>query len=125
MSAYQRHSRFRTVIPTEQVERVKQLVLASNHIVITCHVSPDGDALGSSTGLCSVLRALGKDARIVTADCPPRSLMFLPGVRDIVSLTRQPELAERLVSEADLIFCLDFNSIKRVDRLAPAIEASK
>lgn len=125
MSAYQRKSRFRTVIPMGQVERVKQLVLASNHIVITCHVSPDGDALGSSTGLCAVLKALGKDVRIVTADCPPRSLMFLPGVRDIVSLTRQPELATRLMAEADLLFCLDFNSLKRVDRLASHVEDSR
>ncbi|MDE5726999.1 MAG: DHH family phosphoesterase [Duncaniella sp.] len=124
MPAYSRPSRFNTVIPSEIVERVKQLVLVSNHIVITCHVSPDGDALGSSTGLCAVMRALGKDVRIVTADCPPRSLCFLPGVRDIVSATRQPELAARLLGEADLLFCMDFNSLKRVDRLAELVEVS-
>lgn len=121
----QQRSRFRTVIPQETVERVKQLVLASNRIVITCHVSPDGDALGSSTALCSVLRALGRDASVVTADCPPKALQFLPGVRDITAATRAPERAQKLIAEAELIFCLDFNCLKRVDRLGPLIEQSQ
>lgn len=117
--------RFGRVIPQEKVERVKQLVLVSKSIVITCHVSPDGDALGSTTALCSVLRALGKEANVVTADCPPRSLQFLPGVRDIVAATRQADRAAMLINDADLIFCLDFNCLKRIDRLAPAVEQSK
>ncbi|MCM1163879.1 MAG: bifunctional oligoribonuclease/PAP phosphatase NrnA [Muribaculaceae bacterium] len=117
--------RFARVLPTDCVERIKQLVLVSRSIVITCHVSPDGDALGSSTALCSVLRALGKEANVVTADCAPRSLQFLPGVREIVAATRQADRAAMLVADADLIFCLDFNCLKRIDRLAPMVEASK
>lgn len=121
----ERRSRFARTIPEEKVEEVKRLLLTARSVVITCHVSPDGDALGSSTALCSVLRAIGKETTVVTADCPPRSLMFLPGVRDIVAYTRQPEKAAKLVEEADIIFCLDFNSLKRIDRLAPLVEASK
>lgn len=120
-----RPSRFHTVIDRESVERVKQLVLASPRIVITCHVSPDGDALGSSTALCSVLRSMGKDATVVTADCAPRSLQFLPGVRDIVAATRQGDRAKELIETADLIFCLDYNVLSRVDKLEPLIEASR
>ena len=56
----QRRNRFNTVIDPDIVERVKQLVLGSRNTVITCHVSPDGDALGSSLALCSTLRSLGK-----------------------------------------------------------------
>lgn len=120
-----RRNRFQTVIPDELVERIKQLVLVSRNIVVTCHVSPDGDALGSSTALCSVLRALGKEANVVTADCAPRSLQFLPGVREITAATRQPDRASMLIGEADLIFCLDFNCLKRIDRLAPPVESSE
>lgn len=118
-------NRFNTVIEPEIVDRVKQMVLCARNIVITCHVSPDGDALGSSTALCAVLGALGKDACIVTADCPPKTLMFLPGVRDIVSSTRNPERAHELISNADLVFCLDFNDLKRVDRLGEAFEKAQ
>ncbi|MCM1522408.1 MAG: bifunctional oligoribonuclease/PAP phosphatase NrnA [Muribaculaceae bacterium] len=120
-----RRHRFARVIPQEAVDRIKQLVLASQSIVITCHVSPDGDALGSSTALCSVLHSLGKEANVVTADCAPRSLQFLPGVREIVAATRQGDRAAMLIHSADLIFCLDFNCLKRIDRLGPLVEASK
>lgn len=119
-----RPSRFNTVIDSGCVERIKQYVLAARRIVITCHVSPDGDALGSSNALCSVLRNLGKDAWVVTADCPPRVLQFLPGVRDVITFTRNEERAKELIATADVIFCLDFNDLSRVDRLVPFIEAS-
>lgn len=118
-------SRFNTVIASDTVSRIKTLVLAKRKVVITCHVSPDGDALGASTALCGVLKTLGKDVKIVTADCAPKSLYFLPGVREIVSHTREPERARKLIEECDLLFCLDFNDMKRVDRLAEFIEASK
>lgn len=120
----QRRNRFKTVIDNETVERVKHMLLSAQKIVITCHVSPDGDALGSSLALCAVLRALGKDVNVVTADCAPKSLMFMPGVRDMVTATRQPERAAELISAADLVFCLDFNDLKRVDRLSPNFEQS-
>ena len=79
------------------------MLLCARNVVITCHVSPDGDALGSTTALCSVLRALGKDATVVTADCPPKSLQFLPGVREIITATRSPERAQDLIAKADLV----------------------
>ncbi len=125
MAEQKKHNRFLTTIDTVCVDRVKQLVLAANEIVITCHVSPDGDALGSSLALCTVLKNLGKKAHVVTADCPPKSLMFLPGVRDIIAATRQTDRAYELFGAADLIFCLDFNDPKRVDRLSEALTRAK
>lgn len=124
MNQPQRRSRFKTVIDPDLIDRIKTMLLTSNHIVVTCHLSPDGDALGSSLALSSVIRALGKDVTVVTADCPPKSLQFMPGVRDIVAFTRQPERARQLIAESDLVFCLDFNDLKRVDRLTELFEAS-
>lgn len=121
----QRRNRFNTVINPDSVERIKQLLLGAHNIVITCHVSPDGDALGSSLALSSVLRTLGKTVNVVTADCPPKALQFMPGIREIVTATRNPERAAELIAEADLVFCLDFNDIKRVDRLCEKFEQSR
>lgn len=125
MAEQKKHNRFLTTIDPMDVDRVKQLVLMAHEIVITCHVSPDGDALGSSLALCMVLKALGKKVNVVTADCPPKSLLFLPGVRDIVAATRQTDRAHELFGAADLIFCLDFNDPKRVDRLSDALMRAK
>ncbi len=125
MAEIKRHPRFRTEIDLDLVDRVKQMVLAAREIVITCHISPDGDALGSSCALCAVLKSLGKKATVVTADSAPRVLQFMPGVRDIVSATRQADRATELFSSADLIFCMDFNDPDRLDRLKDVFLASK
>lgn len=125
MAENKRYQRFRTVISDDIIDKVKQQVLVSRDIVITCHLSPDGDALGSSCALCAILNGLGKRATVVTADCPPKVLMFMPGIRDVVSATRQPERAEELFAEADLIFCLDFNDPERLDRLSDIFLSSK
>ncbi len=125
MAEIKRHPRFRTEIDLDLADRVKQMVLAAREIVITCHISPDGDALGSSCALCAVLKSLGKKATVVTADSAPRVLQFMPGVRDIVSATRQADRATELFSSADLIFCMDFNDPDRLDRLKDVFLASK
>ena len=110
------------IIDENSIERLRMLINSVQHVVITCHKSPDGDALGSSLALCHVLRRLGKDAVLVTPDMAPKSLEFIPGVRDIVVLTKQEMRARHVLKEAQLIFCLDFNSLKRIDRLAELME---
>lgn len=125
MAELKKRSRFKTEIDQMLVDKIKQLVLMAHDIVITCHVSPDGDALGSSCALWSVLKSLGKSVNVVTADCAPRSLQFLPGVHDIIASTRQLDRAHELFAKADLIFCMDFNDQDRLDRLTDALMKSK
>ncbi|MCQ2287734.1 MAG: bifunctional oligoribonuclease/PAP phosphatase NrnA [Muribaculaceae bacterium] len=96
---------------------IRQLVDNARNIVITCHLSPDGDAVGSTLALCRVLRHMGKYATVVTPDMVPRSLHFVPMVKDITAFTMNEARARSLVSQCDLIFCLDFNSLHRIDRL--------
>lgn len=110
------------IIDEKAIERVRALVNGVQRIAITCHKSPDGDALGSSLALCHMLRRLGKDAVVVTPDMAPRALDFIPGLRDIVVLTKQEMRARRVLQDSQLLFCLDFNDLKRIDRLAELVE---
>ena len=110
------------IIDEKTIERLRAFINGVQRIVITCHRSPDGDALGSSLALCHVLRRLGKEATVVTPDMAPKSLEFIPGVRELVVLTKHEQRARRVLSEAQLLFCLDFNSMKRIDRLAELVE---
>ncbi|MBR5684699.1 MAG: DHH family phosphoesterase [Muribaculaceae bacterium] len=105
--------------------KLQALIGSVQRIAITCHKSPDGDALGSTLALCHVLRRMGKEAVVVTPDMAPRALEFIPGVRDIVVFTRQELRAKHVLNEAQLIFCLDFNSLHRIDRLGEIIEPLK
>ena len=110
------------IIDESAIERLRALINGANRMVITCHKSPDGDALGSSLALCHVLQRLGKEVNIVTPDMAPKALEFVPGVYNIVVMTKQEARAQKLLQEAQIIFCLDYNALKRVDRLAEVIE---
>ncbi len=67
-----------------------EAVDASERFVITCHVKPDGDALGSllAMGLC--LDEMGRDALFFTHDKVPGTLNFLPGSEAIVNEVPDP-----------------------------------
>lgn len=101
------------------VEQFKELIDSSSHIVLTCHVRPDGDAVGSTLGLMHLLAGLGKDVHVVLPDQAPKSLAFLPGFKDLCVYTRHEDYCRRLMNDADLIICCDFNKLSRQDRLGP------
>lgn len=106
------------------VSSLSALLAGARNVVITCHLSPDGDAMGSSLGLCRVLNNMGIDARVVVPDTPPKYLMFLPGADDIVIFSRFRIFAGRLFSNADVVFCLDYNEPQRIDLVADMMLAS-
>ena len=105
-----------------EVSALGKMLDDAEKVVLTCHVRPDGDAIGSTLGLALLLRKLGKEANVVTPDRPPRSLSFLPGFNEIAVFTQHDAYCRRLVEEADLIVCCDFNTPSRQDALAPLIQ---
>lgn len=112
------------LVDEKNIKELRSFLETSEKIVITCHIVPDGDAIGSSLGLATVLNAVGKSVKVITPDMPPRNLMFLPGAKDIIVYTKYPEFAEQLLREADLIFSLDYNDLKRIDRVGNALASS-
>ncbi len=112
------------IIYNQLIEASRTLLSAARNVVITCHMTPDGDAIGSSLGLAWTLADKGKRVTVVTPDTPPHTLNFLPGICNVYIASRLQDGARAILEGADLVFCLDYNGLKRVDRLAPAIEAS-
>lgn len=111
----------KNILPPGSIDELKKLIDDSQRIVTTCHVRPDGDAIGSSLGLALLLRSMGKEAMVVVPDRIPRSLQFLPGIKDIAIFTQHESYCRRIVSEADLIVMCDFNTSSRQGNLAPVI----
>lgn len=101
------------IIKESNIVEVKHYLNKYNKIVIVTHVSPDGDALGSSLGLWHYLKDRELDATIVVPNTFPVFLNWMPGADQIVNFEEQRELGENLLNEAELIFCLDFNTPKR------------
>lgn len=108
----------------DDINSLATLLKNSAKIVITCHLSPDGDALGSSLGLYNLLSQYNPKARVnvVTPDEPTKTLLFLPGADRVMAFSHYPGRVERAVAEADLLVCLDFNQLKRTDLLAPFLK---
>lgn len=112
------------IIDHNKAKDFLHLISKSERIVLTCHVRPDGDAIGSTLGLFHLFRTIGKEATVVVPDKAPMNLSFLPGFKDIAVYTSHKEFCQKTVEESDLIVCCDFNTPSRQDALAPLIQGA-
>jgi phosphoesterase RecJ-like protein len=64
-------------------EQAVELIRKGNRFLLTCHVLPDADAVGSMLGLAEILKALGKEVFLYNRDVIPDMLGFLAGVEEI------------------------------------------
>ena len=92
---------------TERVlSQVVELIENKQKFGITTHIKPDGDGVGSSLGLCWLLRSLGKSAEVIVRGDIPLSYRSLPGadaIRDV----------EKLDGEYDAIFIIECSDLER------------
>lgn len=112
-------------IDQKNINGAKALIERAENITVICHTSPDGDAIGSSLAAARVLGAIGKNVHIVVPDSFLDNLRSLPGAKEIVDAAKYYDFAVKLLAEADLILCLDFNEPKRTGRLCDALVSSK
>lgn len=110
----------------ERLQSLRDLLIAgSRHIVIVAHTNPDGDAIGSSLAWGEVLRGMGHAVTCIVPNNFPYFLNWMEGSDQIVIFKHDTEgRAVKAISEADLIFCLDFNAISRLELLSDAIAAN-
>lgn len=105
------------ILDTRKVDKFDKILESVTSVVLTCHVRPDGDAVGSTLGWMHLLEGLGKSVAVVVPDNAPRSLSFLPGFDRMAVFTRHEEYCEKLFREAELVICCDFNQPSRLDRM--------
>ncbi|GAB6012309.1 DHH family phosphoesterase [Viscerimonas tarda] len=113
------------IIAQEKISRVADLLDKYDKIVIVTHVSPDGDAIGSSLGLFHYLNDLGSEVTIITPNSFPDFLKWMKDAKDILNFEKYPDYAKKLIEDAELIFCLDFNVLKRISGLGNLVENAK
>lgn len=82
-------------------------------VVIVTHVNPDGDAMGSSLALCLFAKKLGLDAKVVVPNDYPKFLAWMPSIQDVLVFDKNTEEAVKVMSEAELLCYLDFNTPSR------------
>lgn len=115
-------------ITSQNIESFVNLIKEAKRIAIVGHMKPDGDALGSTIGMYHYLELCGKEeVRIVLPHKTQAYLNFLIDnhtAQDLVIHEDQPESAEKIISDSDLIICQDFNAFHRTDRLEDPLTRS-
>lgn len=89
----------------------KAIVRSGKRFLVTCHVRPDADALGSALGFAWILRAIGKEAVVLAEGGVPPMLRFLDGHQEVVDVPPPGEF--------DATFIMDAAAVALVPRLPP------
>lgn len=109
----------------KELKEFRKLLDDCTKVVISAHVGPDGDAIGSALGLANYLRRKGKQVTVVMPNIFPDFLKWMPGADSILIYTRQQEQAKAAIEQADLIIICDLNQPSRLNGLEEHVMASQ
>jgi len=101
---------------------LEKIIKENNTFLLTAHVNPDADAIGSEVALYFVLKELGKTVYIVNHSITPYNLVFLDTDKKIEKYN--PALHNNLFQESDVLIALDFNRSERLVSMMDAFKAS-
>ena len=114
------------------MSKMKEFIEKSHHIVIFTHMAPDGDAMGSSLALwhwckqaplCPPME--GRAVTVIVPNAFPDFLGWLPGADQVKVYEKEAEACNRLIAEADLFLCTDFNDPKRIGPMGEKMLANR
>jgi phosphoesterase RecJ-like protein len=115
-------AKFELYMRKDSFVKFKKVLKSSKNIVIVTHWSPDGDAMGSSLALYHLLKQLKKTVNVIIPNQYPDFLRWLPGDKQVINFQESEVKALTTLNKCDLIFTLDFNSFKRMEKLGEIIE---
>ena len=110
---------------TSFIFEIKKLLTTPKKVVIVPHKNPDGDAMGSTLGLCLFLKKKGHSATVITPNDYPEFLKWLPGNDEVINYEMENTISKNIISSADIIFTLDFNSLHRCGEMETPINNAK
>ncbi len=115
----------KNLLNEQELQALRTHIAQSSRILICAHRGPDGDAVGSSLGWAEYLRQQGKQVDIVMPTPFPDFLRWMPGSQDIRFYARHEAEADPVIAQADLIFCLDFNGLQRLQEMQAPVAAAQ
>lgn len=109
------------LLTDNEVAQLRDLISLSNNIAIVCHMNADGDALGSTLAWAEYLRQQGKTATVIVPDMFPDYLRWLPGAQQVLRFDKKKDEVRQTITTADLICCMDLNTLARTGAEMQAI----
>ena len=107
------------------LSKLKEKLHSAKNICIVSHKNPDGDAIGSSIGLASLINTFNNCAKVLVPNEFPQFLNWIENSDEILIWDNNPSISENLLLNADVIFCLDFNALHRIGDLGDVVAKSK
>ena len=109
------------------ISALRALIIPGQRAVITTHFNPDSDAIGSSLAFHQYLVKKGLDVTVVVPSAVSRNLAWMKGAADILDFDQvlHKVQIEEKIDQADLLFCLDYSGIQRVNGLAPWVKKAR
>jgi bifunctional oligoribonuclease and PAP phosphatase NrnA len=108
------------------INALKELLQEPKEVMITTHHKPDADALGSSLGLAGYLKKKGHRVTVITPSDYPSFLNWMEGNDDVLVYSHKNDaLVKRIINESQVIFCLDFNNLSRINEMGEYIREAK
>ncbi len=104
---------------------VTEILKQSKNILITSHTNPDGDAIGSSLALYNLLNKLGFNVSACIPNNIPGFLKWMTNCDKILIYKNDSEKIKKAAEEAEIIFCLDYNDLHRLEGMSESIINSK
>lgn len=108
----------------EKFKQLKRIVENSKNIIITTHLIPDGDAIGSELAFYKYLKKKGKNVKIINHSFTPSHLTFLDSRKVITVFRSNKEKFSKLIKKADTVFVIDTNDYSRTDTMEQVIKES-
>lgn len=113
-------------IANSKIEELRELLLTPQKIVILSHTNPDGDAIGSSLAWAEILKSKGHSVSCIVPNRFPYYLDFMPNCDSILMYRGEGEgSVVNAVRSADIIFCLDFHTMSRLEGLGDVIDENQ
>lgn len=105
-------------------EELKKLLKKPKRIVITAHIRPDADALGSALALSNFLLKKGHFTTVIMPTIYPDFLNWMAGNDKVLIYEKQKDECLPFINKADIIFCLDFNALSRIGEMSDYVKAA-
>ncbi|HHL73332.1 MAG TPA: bifunctional oligoribonuclease/PAP phosphatase NrnA, partial [Bacteroidetes bacterium] len=108
------------MLQQSEIQQVRQIIERYNRFVLTTHVNPDGDALGSEMAFARYLQQCGKQVSILNSSPTPETFHFLDPKKMMQQFDARQHI--ELLTSSDVLFILDISDWKRLRELGELVQ---
>lgn len=111
-------------VNAENISKCKEIFDHSSRVAIVVHVNPDGDAMGAGMAVALVARQMGKEVMLVSPTKVASYLHWMDSENLLCDYSADSKRAKDFIESADLIICVDFNGLSRVEQMGSILQDS-